>query len=136
MKTQLDSLALLALLYPLSTSSACGSKDEVNSAPGGDPVATAPSAARAEKANALAKAWEADANCKALSTCCASLAGTTWEQTLTPFCGQVAKLQDFNSQAQSMVDPGLQSKDCQNRVQMLAGMANASNPLPDGCAPR
>ncbi len=133
----LKSTTALPLLW-LAVSLGCGGNEDTRAGAlaGEEAKGRAPSARLDENAAALAKAWEADANCKALSTCCGVMKGSQWEQTLTPFCAQVVKLQDFKAKAQSGVDPSLQTNDCKNRQKALAGMANASNPLPEGCVAR
>ena len=138
-RTVLETLALTVLLLPLAAAApTCGGKEEAPSAAVAAEAAHEEELAtkRAGKADELAKAWEADANCKALSTCCAAVAGTDWGKTLDGFCGQVKGLQDWPGQVKNQVDPALQASDCKNRVAALSGMANASNPLPDGCTPK
>ena len=126
----------ISLMLSMALTSACGGKKD----DGGSGNQTAGKAAvkaggggGSEKATALKDAWKASQDCQVLESCCAGLAGSSWESTLEPLCEQIKGLQDFETQSKNMVDPSFQSSDCRNRVAALAGMGSGGNPLPDVC---
>ena len=94
------------------------------------------STGNAEEVEALRAAFEADVNCQTLAACCASPEGQSYQAlgvSLDGFCEQVTAMQDFETQVENMAEPGYQSTLCRNRLAALAGMGNASNPLPEVC---
>jgi hypothetical protein len=115
----------------------CGKKSEEGGSGGGGGGAAAPSGGgggNAAKVEALKAAWEAAPECKALVSCCAAIPGSNYEQTVGPICEQVKTYQDFEQQAENLVDPGWQTTLCKNTFESMHSMANAANPLPEGCA--
>ncbi len=111
----------------------CNKKSEEQG--GGAPPAQPAGGAAVEKAAALKAAWEADANCLSLAKCCTEIVGTGFEQTIGPLCEQVKTFQDFEQQAENLVDPAWQSTTCKNTLEAVGMMGNASNPVPASCAP-
>jgi hypothetical protein len=132
--------ACIAMLMAAMTLASCKSSSDTpgQSAPESAPESAEPppppSGGNADRVAALEEAWNTAADCQLLARCCAGVGGTSWEQTLQPFCQQVQDLQNFEQQVENLVDPAWQTTDCRNRVTALSGMGNSANPLPPACA--
>jgi hypothetical protein len=132
-------IAVLATMSASMTLASCKSSPDTGGegAPEGAPETSEPppppSGGSAQRVAALEEAWRASADCQLLARCCAGVGGTSWEQTLQPFCQQVQDLQRFEQQVENLVDPAWQATDCANRVAALSGMGNSANPLPTAC---
>jgi hypothetical protein len=114
----------------------CGKKSEDKgggTAPAAEPAGGGGGGGGA-KAAALKAAFEASADCQSLVKCCAEIVGTGWVQTIGPICEQVKTMQNFEEQANNLVDPEWQGTACTNALQAASMMGNDANPVPASCA--
>ena len=123
----------IGLLVVALSVCAVGCDKEQPDAKSAGPPAAEKTTRRADDASALEQAWKKEAACQQLQRCCEGIAGSSWETTLKGFCNQVKAQMYFDKQAQGGMKPAYLAKRCGNSVKGMAGMANASNPLPKAC---
>ncbi|MBI5487771.1 MAG: hypothetical protein HY905_10600 [Deltaproteobacteria bacterium] len=112
---------------------ACKKKSEGEGGGNAAPPPAGGGGGNAAKAAALKAAWEANADCQSLVKCCAAVPGTTWEATIGVVCEQVKTYQNFEEQANNLVDPAWQDTVCKNTLDSTGMMGNEANPVPEGC---